>query len=185
MSEDDIRKTTSCYQLQQTVGKEVMAGRETATNFFFFALIIDFLLGFSLDYQQILAYDWSCGKKFNRTFGISFPDRICRIPSNELCNRKLHEVLSRIIILSGLVEILMVLLLTVIGEREETHQLHGTHFNAETLQECLGLEHFLQINISLLRFTRSIDSPFRSTESFILSYLALYIFLLTNCIEIA
>ncbi|VDO52285.1 unnamed protein product [Brugia timori] len=25
------------------------------------ALIIDFLLGFSLDYQQILAYDWSCG----------------------------------------------------------------------------------------------------------------------------
>ncbi|KAK6109277.1 Frag1/DRAM/Sfk1 family protein [Brugia pahangi] len=119
------------------------------------ALIIDFLLGFSLDYQQILAYDWSCGlvniPSFSRI--INLPKeriiwnaavlfhlplrfllvltnyRICRIPSNELCNRKLHEMLSRIIILSGLVEILMVLLLTVIGEREETHQLHGTHFN--------------------------------------------------------
>ncbi|EJW78790.1 hypothetical protein WUBG_10302, partial [Wuchereria bancrofti] len=118
------------------------------------ALIIDFLLGFSLDYQQILAYDWACGPVNIPSFSriINLPKeriiwnaavlfhlplrfllvltnyRICRIPSNEVCNQKVHEALSQIIILSGLVEILMVLLLTVIGEREETHQLHGTHF---------------------------------------------------------
>uniref|UniRef100_A0AAF5PSV1 CWH43-like N-terminal domain-containing protein n=1 Tax=Wuchereria bancrofti TaxID=6293 RepID=A0AAF5PSV1_WUCBA len=119
------------------------------------ALIIDFLLGFSLDYQQILAYDWACGPVNIPSFSriINLPKeriiwnaavlfhlplrfllvltnyRICRIPSNEVYNQKVHEALSQIIILSGLVEILMVLLLTVIGEREETHQLHGTHFN--------------------------------------------------------
>nr|CDQ03549.1 Bm9072, isoform e [Brugia malayi] len=233
------------------------------------ALIIDFLLGFSLDYQQILAYDWSCGlvniPSFSRI--INLPKeriiwnaavllhlplrfllvltnyRICRIPSNELCNRKLHEVLSRIIILSGLVEILMVLLLTVIGEREETHQLHGTHFNwhvhffmifafssaihftvitttyrrskhyvehfnghwSFNLKFYLTLVYIALLPVTFLFFAMYwilcynfaydffalseyllilVNYAFHAS-SFILSYLALYIFLLTNCIEIA
>uniref|UniRef100_A0A0R3S1I6 Post-GPI attachment to proteins factor 2-like n=1 Tax=Elaeophora elaphi TaxID=1147741 RepID=A0A0R3S1I6_9BILA len=119
------------------------------------ALATSFLFGFFLDYQQILNYDWKCGPvnipSFSRIINLSkeriiwnaavlfhLPLRflliainykICRIPSNELCNRKLHEILSRIIIISGVIEVLMILLLTVIGEREESSEFHSTSFN--------------------------------------------------------
>uniref|UniRef100_A0A8R1XR59 CWH43-like N-terminal domain-containing protein n=1 Tax=Onchocerca volvulus TaxID=6282 RepID=A0A8R1XR59_ONCVO len=118
------------------------------------ALIIAFLLGFLSDYQQILNYDWTCGPveipSFSRIINLSkeriiwnaavlfhlplrilliaINYRICRIPSNETNNHKLHMILSRIIILSGSIEILMALLVTVIGEREETPELDGNNF---------------------------------------------------------
>ncbi|VDK75101.1 unnamed protein product [Litomosoides sigmodontis] len=119
------------------------------------ALLVAFSLGFSLDYQQILNYDWTCGPVNMPSFSriINLPKerliwnaavlfhlplrfllifinyRICRIPSNEICNLKLHGILSQMILPSGSVEILMILLLTVIGEREEIDELRSSNFN--------------------------------------------------------
>uniref|UniRef100_A0A915PFI8 CWH43-like N-terminal domain-containing protein n=1 Tax=Setaria digitata TaxID=48799 RepID=A0A915PFI8_9BILA len=121
-----------------------------------FALLTAFVLGFLWDYQEILAYNWTCGTVDVPSFSriINLPKeriiwnaavlfhlplrflfilvnyRICRIPSNEVQNDKLHALLSRIIVLSGSIEILMISLLTIIGEREEMNELHHhSHFN--------------------------------------------------------
>lgn len=59
----------------------------------------------------------------------SFLDRICRTPSMEECNRKLRALFCAIIIPSGSVEILMILLLTITGEREESSDSNSAQFS--------------------------------------------------------
>lgn len=68
--------------------------------------------------------------RFDSWMCFFFSDRICRIQSKQCQHSVLHVLFSRSIVVFGFMEILMVALLTVVGEREETCELqNGSHFS--------------------------------------------------------
>uniref|UniRef100_A0A915CBU6 Post-GPI attachment to proteins factor 2 n=1 Tax=Parascaris univalens TaxID=6257 RepID=A0A915CBU6_PARUN len=110
------------------------------------ALVASFVVGFSTDYDVLLNYEWTCGRVHLPSFSriINMPKerliwnvlvvfhtalrpwlvlmnyRICRSPATLMRFPRVHSALANCILVCGCTEIIFLVLLTVVGEREQS-----------------------------------------------------------------
>uniref|UniRef100_F1L8N0 Post-GPI attachment to proteins factor 2 n=1 Tax=Ascaris suum TaxID=6253 RepID=F1L8N0_ASCSU len=110
------------------------------------ALVASFVIGFSTDYDVLLNYEWTCGRVHLPSFSriINMPKerliwnilvvfhaalrpwlvlinyRICRSPATPMRFPRIHSALANCVLICGCTEIIFLVLLTVVGEREQS-----------------------------------------------------------------
>ncbi|KHN88903.1 Post-GPI attachment to proteins factor 2-like [Toxocara canis] len=129
------------------------------------ALLASFVIGLSYDYDLVLNYEWTCGRVhlpsisrivnlpkqriiwnlfvlFHAAFRplmVSSNYRICREPATRMRFPRAHSTLANGILLSGLLEVIFIVWLTVVGEREQP-EFHVYFFMGFTIS---SLAHFV------------------------------------------